>query len=336
MRNKCVNHILKILYAASNNENAKIQLSRFIRAMENTSVQIKVAAYKKSSPINLNVDWTLDCLLNVFKPDLLSLDNENLNIYLEQVKYYNPDLIISDMEFFTSHIANLLDITLWQCSSSLLNFAATNKYDIGLFKSYAYLLAKNNSQRVRQQNNIINNSNCNFIYSHLGDTTNPPALKNNFEWIRPYHTIGKKSIPCQHNIVTGMLGNNKKILALVKKQQDSVVFTESCLEQHAGAWLKDIGNQEEYFCNLKNSNLFVCEGQTSFLADAFYNGKYSVVMTNFKDIECISNSMFSEHLGLSSCIYSTTVDLSLFLNREITIQKNEKIQFLHEKIDELI
>lgn len=327
---------MKILYAAANNENAKIQLARFIAAMEGQPVQIKVAAYKRSSPQHLNIDWTLDCLHNIFKPDHLSLENDNFQTYLAQVTHYSPDLIISDLEYFTSYIANSLDITLWQCSSSLLNFAIQNKYNLGLFKNYSYLLGKNNVMRNGRIVNIIDNSNCNFVYSHFGDTANPPSLKENFDWIRPYHFVGKEATVCQHNVVAGMLGNNKKVLSLLKKQPDSVVFTDSYYERYAGLWTKDIGNQEEYFCNLKNCNLFVCEGQTSFLADAFYNGKYSMVLTNFKDVECVTNDVFSEHLKLSSTVYDTQFDLTPYLNREVVVQKDEKIRFLHEKIEELL
>lgn len=328
--------MFKILYAAQNNTNSGIQLSRFMQAMEGKPVQIKVAAYKKSSPKNLHIDWTLDCLLNIFKPDHISTENGNFQTYFDQVKYYKPDLIISDLEYFTSYIANRLDIILWQCSSSLLNFAVQNIYNLGLFKNYSYLLGKNNAIRTGRFINIIDNSNCNFVYSHFGDTVNPPALKENYQWIRPYHSVGKNAIPCQHNVVAGLLGNNKKILALLKKQSDSVVFTDSYYEKYTGLWVKDIGNQEEYFCNIKNSKLFVCEGQTSFLADAFYNGKYCVVLTNFKDVECVTNDVFSEHLKLSSTVYDSQLDLTLYLNREVAVQKDEKIRFLHEKIMELL
>lgn len=323
---------MKILYAASNNHNAKIQLARFMRAVEGKPFQVKVAAYKKSSPKGLSIDWTLDCLLNVFRPDHLSLENDNLDIYYEQVKSYSPDLVISDLDYFSSYIANSLDVTLWQCSSSLLNYAVQNKYNVGLFKAYSYLLKKNDAARTQRIINILDNSDLNLVYSHFGDAANPPDLKDNFEWVRPYYSVGKVSVPCQHNIVAGMLDSNKKILSILKKQPDSVAFTECFHEKHAGLWVKDIGNAEEYFCNLKNSNLFVCEGQTSFLADAFYNNKYSVTVTNFKDVECVTNSMFSEHLRLSSSVYDQ--NLEPFLGREIETGDNG-IKLLHQRIEEL-
>jgi hypothetical protein len=327
--------MLKILYAAGNCENSRIQLSRFMQAMNNSEHEIKVAAYKISSPKHLNINWTLDCLYNIFKPNYISLENDNLETYYQQVKYYSPDLIISDLEYFTSFIANELNITLWQCSSSLINFAVEQKYNLGLFKNYAYLLQKNNSLRTQRQINIIDNSNCNFVYSHLGDTFQPLSLKRNYQWIRPYHTIGKTSIPCRHNLVAGLLKNDRKIMGLLKKHSDSVAFTEYPHEQHTDLWLKDIDNQEEYFCNLKNCNLFVCEGQTSFLADAFYNKKYSVVMTNFQDLECVTNSVYSEHLNLGATIYQIDKDLSSYLNNPVEVCYNDNIRYLHEQISDL-
>jgi uncharacterized protein (TIGR00661 family) len=327
--------MLKILYAAQNNENAKIALARFTHAMDGKPFIVKVAAYKKSSPKGINIDWTLDALLNIFKPDVISAESDAFNTYYDQVKYYNPDLVISDLEYFTSQVANLLNITLWQCSSSLLNFAVEQKYNVGLFTKYSYLMNKNNALRTQRQINILDNSNYNFVYSHFGDTANPPTLKENYDWIRPYHTVGKDSVPCSHNIVATTLNNNRKILSLLKKQGDSVVFTEHPYEQQSGLWLKDIKNQEEYFCNLKNCNLFVCEGQTSFLADAFYNGKYSLTLTNFQDLECVMNSIFSEHIKLSSMLYQTKDTMDPFFKQTVDNSYNDKIKYLHQWIEEI-
>lgn len=326
---------MKILYAASNNQNAKIQLSRFMKAIQGKPYNVKVAAYKSSSP-NINIDWTLDCLLNIYKPEHISLDNDNFQTYYEQVKYFNPDLIISDLEYFTSHIANVLNITLFQCSSSIINFGLnpTYKYNLGVFKKYAYTFNKNPIQTQRFIN-ILENSNCNFVYSHFGDMDSPPLLKENFEWIRPYHSIGNNYVPCQHNIVAASLDNNKKIVALLKEHQDSVYFSEFCDELYNEISLKDIRNQDEFYCNLRNSNLFVCEGQTSFLADAFYNSKYSIVLPDLEDPECVLNSTISERLNLSTSIYDKNVDLYSYMSAQIPIHLNDKVKFLHERIEEL-
>lgn len=327
--------MLKILYSASNNSGAKIQLARFMKAMQDKPYIIKVAAYKKSSP-KINIDWSLDCLLNIYKPELLTLDNDNFSIYLDQVKYFAPDLIISDLEYFTSQIANILNITLWQCSSSMLNFALSHeeKYNLGAFKHYSYVLNKHPLHTQRTVN-LIDNSNCNFVYSHLGDIDNPPKLNDQFEWIRPYYVIGKYSIPCQHNIIAATLGNNKKIIHLLKNHSDSVVFSDFDGEEYLNLLMKDIGNEAEYACNLKNSNILVCSGQSSFLADAFYNQKYSVILTDLKEAECILNAAFTEKAQIGSAIYDSQIDLNVYLDKQITNQTNETSKFLHERIMEL-
>ena len=235
---------MKILYACSNSMNSRIQLERFVKAMKNKPYQLKIAAYKKSSP-NISIDWTLDCLLNIFKPDHISLENENFETYFHQVKSFNPDLIISDLEYFTSYIANVLNITIWQCGSSLINFALpqSQKHNLGLFKQFYYLFHKVplNNQRII---NMIDNSNHNFVYSHLGDVNREINIKENFEWIRPYHTVGKYSVLCEHNVVAGSLQLNKNVINLLKNYNDSVIFSENCDEEYPNILLKDICNQK--------------------------------------------------------------------------------------------
>lgn len=329
--------MLRILYAAGNNQNARIQLQRFLTAVQDKPYTIKIAAYKQSSPPNVSIDWTLDCLQNMFKPDYFSLDdNDNLQTYYQQVKYYDPDLVISDLEHFTSYIANLLEVTLWQCSSSIINYALNHeqKYSLGLFKRHAYTFNKN-SLDVQRTSNLLDNSNLRGVYSHFGDCETPFSLKEGYEWIRPYHEIGKTTVPCQHNIVAGLLNNDKKILAALQRNFDSVAFTNFPYEKYQNLVLKTFNNQEEYYCNLRNCNLFVCQGQTSFLADAFYNGKFSAVFTDFQDPECIINSEVSANLKLSACVYRAD-DLASLSHNTVTPSYRSGISYLHEKLEDLL
>jgi hypothetical protein len=136
-------------------------------------------------------------------------------------------------------------------------------------------------------------------------------------------------------VVSGTLNSNKKLLSLLKAYPDSVCFTEFLGETYSDPILKSLSNEEEYFCNLKNSNLFMCEGQTSFLADAFYNGKYTAVLTNLEDPECVLNSTISEKLNLSTSIYQTSEDLQPLMNKPILPSLREEIKLLHERIEEL-
>jgi uncharacterized protein (TIGR00661 family) len=327
---------MKILYAASNSYGARIQLARWLEAMRDFDDQIKVAAYKKSSPKGINVDWTLDALLNIYKPEFLSLNNDNLSIYYEQVKDYAPNLIISDLEYFTSYIANSLNVTLWQCSSSLISHAITRRerYNLGLFKYHAHSLNRN-PEHTQRTLNLIDNSNANFVYSHYGDADNPPLLQKNYEWIRPYHQIGKTHTTCAHSIVAGLTTNNKQILAALKRySSDCVAFLESRTEKYQNVMVKDIENEDEYYCNLKNSERFVCQGQASFLADAFYNGKFSLIYPDYEDTESLINSQLSNKLGLGFVI-SPSEDVRYLSAFQVYSGYQGTIKYLHEKIKEL-
>jgi len=326
---------MKILYGASNNLNAKIQLSRFLKAMQGSPHQIKVAAYKMSSPKDINIDWTLDACLNIYRPELLSLYNDNLSTYYEQVKSFEPDLVISDLEYFTSYVANDLNVTLWQCSSSMINYALTRqeKYGLGLFKYHAHSLNRDGIHTQRTVN-VIDNSNCNFVYSHYGDMKEPPALQDGFEWIRPYHQVAKDYIPCQHYVTAGLSSADKRILDVLKKYPDSVAFVENAQEHHENVLIKDIGIADEYYCNLRNSALFVCRGQTSFLADAFYNGKYALIYPNFDDAESITNSHLAYRLGIGRLMLYAD-DLSPFISHKVEPVCLDSVKYLHERIEEL-
>ena len=323
--------MLKILYAAGDNFNAKIQLSRFIKNTIGKPFQLKIAAYKKSSPLNASIDWTLDCLK--FNNPNYTLNHDLFKTYLEQIKYYNPDLIISDLEYFTSYAATHLNINVWQCSSSIINYAFTKKqkYNLGLFKQYSFLFNKN-PVYVQKIINIIDNSNKKLIYSHLGDSLSPPEIKDEYEWIRPYHQTGKISPTCEHNIVAiSSLDSNKKILSLLRDIDDTVLFSPFLGEEYDNITIKTIEDESEYYCNLQNSSIFICEGQSSFLADAFYNKKFCMVVPNYHDHESIIQSVISEKLKLSKNI-SGVDDIEY---QDISYQLNSKIYYLHEIIDRI-
>jgi len=319
--------MLKILYAANNYYNSKIMLWRFFHVMKGLPYQVKYAAYTKSSP-NINIDWTLDALLDPNNPESLSLDNDNVHIYYEQIKTYNPDLIISDLDYFTSHIANVLDITLWQCSSLLMNFAITHKskYNTGLSNQYIHLL-KQDSDNYQKIINIIQNSNENFVYSHFGDSNSPPELKDGFNWIRPYHVVGKPNKPCEHSAIAALLNNNNKVVSALNKQE-SVIFSEFPYESHKNITMKSIWNSTDYYCNIYNSPLYICEGYMSFLADGFYNGKKSILVPNYNDLECITSSLYSNHLGLSQLHQPNISPQSIDVNLN-------NIKMLHQHIEDL-
>lgn len=324
---------MKILYAAANREGSLLQLFRFLLAIKDKLHTIKVAAYKKSTP-NVPIDWNLDALQNIFEPDHISFNNDNLRLYLSQVEYFNPDLIISDLEPFTSYVALLLNKKLWHVSPSLLYYATPHaeKIQLSIYKSYGYLFNKNIKMQQQIKNHIFN-ADKNFIYSHLGDTNLIPNIPTNFEWIRPFYTTGKDSKACQHNLVAGVIKNDKSTINFIKHYEDAVIFTPFLDETYRDVVLKDVYNLTEFGCNIKNCNLFVSVGHADFLADAYYNRKYVFILPNFKEPECIINALYAERFNLGKILYNRkALD---FQPPKQTVNLNPNIKSLLEKIEEI-
>jgi hypothetical protein len=324
----------KIIYSAGNFVNSKIQLSRILDSLNHLSLNIEIAAFKKSSP-PINIDWTLDSLLNPRDANNLNEDNTNFDIYYDQIKKFSPNLIISDLEYFTSKIGIELNIPVWQCSPLLITHSLNhkNKYNSGIFKNFGGLLNNDNlfSQRMI---NIIDNSSRNYIYSHYGDLINAPEIKNNFEWIRPYHKVGKRNRLCNHNLVSATISNSRDIIKLLNNNIDCVVFSD-IKESSSNIEFKSIYSESEYYCNLFNSLLFVTDGQASFLADAFYNNKYTLLPNGIKDPACIINCIFSNYYSISKFINPLEKVDDSYGSKIISIYR-PNIDFLHKKIEEMM
>lgn len=324
---------LKIVYAANNSYDSKIRLWRFLQNVEGENYQIKIAAYKKSSLFQ-NTDWMLDSLLNIFDPSKISFDNDNLKIYYEQVKYFKPDLIISDLEPFTSYIAGLLGVKLWQASPILLSYGLSyaDKYKYGIRKNYSHFF-KHRTSISQHLQNILDNSDRKFIYSHFVDTINMPHINERYEWVRPYHLLGHASKPCQHSVAGAIMEPDKSIYNFLKGIEDSVVFSQFVGEKYSNPTVKDLENEIEYACNLRNSDIFLCQGHTSLLADAFYNEKYSLIFPDFKDLECVSNAVLGEAVQLSKTMYGSKLPQKLEVEK-IMIDYKPSVKFLHQYISE--
>ena len=190
---------MKLLYAVGNRKGGHIQLARLLSTIPSAfeeNIQIKISGFNKSCP-KLHLDWTLDALQNMFNVEHVSFDNDNLRTYYHQVKDYKPDLIISDLELYTSYIGNQLNIPVWQVSSSLLYYGMEQQEKIktNIYRHYSYLFNRQNVNDDILQNILIN-SDRKFIYSHFGDTS-AIKLTKGYEWIRPYHISGQESVPCQ-------------------------------------------------------------------------------------------------------------------------------------------
>ena len=320
---------MKILYAASKRKGAALQLKRILPFL--LPHQVKIAAYYDAN--YQNIDWNLNALLPIGGKEKLPLDGEIIEIYYEQVKYFNPDLIISDLEPFTSHIGNALNIKTWQVSPLLLYYALVDKYHLEIYKNYSYFFK--NADHAQRIKNMIFNSEKNFVYSHFGDLS-LFDLKENFEWIRPYHVLGKYSKTCEHEIVAADLEENLKTLLFINQYDDGILFAKPSLNRYSKIFTKDINNLTEYACNIKNAKYLVNQGMTDFLGDAYYNNKFSWIIPDFNDQEMVVNAIISEKVGLAKIVYDTSIKLNeedVLQFSEIEYQKS--ITFLQDQINML-
>lgn len=306
---------MKLFYAANKSLSSKIQLQRFLQYNQ---YDIKIAAYANSTNL---ADYTLDALDNFINKDSKSFNNENYIILYEAIKKYSPDLIISDLEPYSSSIGVELNIPVWQCSSLnfVYSFNRAFRRKTKVHSKYKILIENLN---IYNQN-IINNSNQNFIYSHFGDTEVYDKILDNFKWARPYFDIGKYSPNCKHNILAICPDNNKTIISNLKKHDDVVVFSELYFEDYKGLKLKDINNEQEYYCNLFNCNKVFTDGNTNYFADAYYNNKPITIFPDYSSVECLFNESIFNWLEISSDAKNVK-----------SVRYNSNVKFLHEYIED--
>lgn len=148
---------------------------------------IKVAAYSRSVQ-NLNCNWNLDCLLDFSgKSKGITFKNSNFALYVREIKKFAPQVIISDVEIYTSYVGLELGVPVWQVSPLLLYYGLEDKGSI--YKYYSGLLSKD-IDRNKYISYILGNADKRLILSHLGDINNRPTALEGYQWIRPnYHII---------------------------------------------------------------------------------------------------------------------------------------------------
>jgi hypothetical protein len=316
---------MKILYAASNRLGSYYQLKRFLQSVQHKNYNIKIATFKKSLG-DLNADYMLDSLLNFTNPEEISF-NGNYVYYYNEIKRFNPDLIISDFEIFTSTIALELNIKLWQFSPINLYYGIDNniKYNLGIHKNYFHLLdssPKKNGYIL----NILNNSNRRFILSHIADTSHHKIIANNYEWARPNFILGDASENIDYFI--SLAQSNKNIIHELKNK-NSVLFSSLAYETFGDMKVLSFLEEHLYSKYIESCKYFISDGTATFSADAFYNQKYNISIPRYDDIETIITAMVNQYYNLG-CI-SNNFDQSNKINIEI----NEQVKFISEYIEEL-
>lgn len=311
---------MKILYSAGNRLGSYYQLKRFLESIKNKNHIVKIAAFKKSL-CNLNADYMLDSLLNFTNPGGPVSFNGNYSYYRNEIKRFNPDLIISDYEIYTSMLATELKIKLWQYSPINIYHALDKKtkQNIGIHKNYSHLI-ESNHKKSEYVDYVMSYSSRKFALSHLCDCDNRPELIG-FEWARPSFILGEDVDVCKY--VIALAASNKKIIDEFKNK-DAILLTPYALEKYDTMKVADI-DSDHYKNALLNCKACINDGTAAFLADSFYNEKYSFSIPRYDDIEPIICSYMNEYCGVGRINFGTP--------QKVDVKINESVKFISEYLD---
>jgi hypothetical protein len=263
---------MKILFGAGKNIGSNIMLSRFLKKAINHD--IKIAAYYRNHKYLHHIDWCLDAISvkrrwgrkNYFKENHgvkgPLIDHYYADLIINDLFEWEPDLVISDCESFTAHVANVLEVPLWYCSP-LLQLIGIDRQDkeipttiIDKTKYYLESLPQADSY---------------LVYSPLCDVSARPLLKDGFEWIRPYYEEPKE------------------------------LTTEEI----------DLSTIQKAIIN----NSLVTTGETSFVSDCLYSGKFSYITPNPFEFEQILNAQLFQWYKVGKNIgRSTNIE---FIKRQV-------------------
>jgi hypothetical protein len=319
---------MKILYAANDSVSSYLQLKRFLSAAP-PNTEIRVSGYRRSLR-EINADYCLDAIIQN--------DDNHVNYYIEEVKIYSPDLIISDMDFLTSFAAVECGIPFWVVSSSMLYEAVDDIYRreaIPLYKYYrAIFKEKRETVKINYQ---IHNAERKLVYSHLGDIPMRPILREGFEWVRPYYVKAIENYESP-TFICNLYDSDKSIIKYVSQLSDVSLFSPLKFETYDGIDHYD-SNDPIYARKIANAYLFFCQGETSLIADAFYNRKYVFLFQDFNNMDSLINYVVADHYSYGQKVFSKkTLEPVLDLldkKIEVDISLNKQVKFLDEYIKEL-
>lgn len=289
---------MRIVYSAGNRVGADTQLYRFLK---NTSHEIKIAAYIKSSNNLSHIDWTLDALYHKYsktdKEKIFDLFNSyniprvgmnEIEILVEEVSEFNPDLIICDYEPIMSNVASAIGAKLWYCSP-------VHMLD-GIDWGYGKLKYRGLLENTRKALPRLPIPDKTFIYSPFCDFEKAPILKSGYEWIRPYHVSCDSS---NNEVGIAVVTDYSRISELSKILNciPPFCFTLFSHSIYNLSHLESINISDEsvYQKVLNNCRWLFTTGDTNFISDALYGNINRVAVSpDLDDIEALLNAILIE------------------------------------------
>ncbi len=296
---------MKIVYSCSNRIGAGVQLTRFLRQIGD-SHEVLIAGFRRPTESITHIDWTLDALRHRYssknKQELIKLFGyhglpdvgfDELSILLEEISEYNPDLVICDAEPIVANIAKVLDLRLWYCSP--LHLLDGVKWGPGQIK-YRARLEKHKKLLAK-----LPTAERTFVYSPFGDIQPCPELKPGYEWMQPYHvhSDGAKSGG------VAIVKDGERVSILSKILNCVPPFDLTLFSRHkydlshlTSISMLDEVNRDIYRDIVSRSSWVFTTGETSFVADAVYNGAKVCIAPDLNDPETLLNAILIRHYGL--------------------------------------
>jgi hypothetical protein len=297
---------MRILFAINKTTESKHLLKRSLPFLSNHTVKT-AGYYGYCDKVDINI--------NAFVNPNSFLFFDKLSNYYNEVKRFNPELIITDCEPVTSFLATYFTCPVYQIINKFFHYAITTEYQ------RKAKLKKHVSSIYRSgYPEILKNADRVFVYSHFGDLG--LQLKDNVTWIRPYFKLGKTSKVCAHDHVV-LVYDYRKILSNIKSNDLVIYYDKNFTMNHKSY------DSEDYYHNIKNAKYIITESCSHLLADCYYNGKYPHICMDISDMSSISNTYLSDYYYTGKRIYiKDKLNLSDLELPEVFIEKD--IKYLHE------
>jgi hypothetical protein len=313
--------VKKILYATANKLSSYTQYERFAVAIKDKDYSLKLASFYGG---NYNYDFNIGYMKSLGIRDDLSIHNKNLQDYYDFIKRFSPDIIITDAEVITAHIAFSLNIKTINVSSSLIRVGVPqfvrSRGNLVFYSSH-----NQNENYMSNHKYIAENSDLNLIYSPLADLGLP--TNDNFKWTRPYHLPLSKFKSGNIAIFTN---SDKKDLIKIRNLDVDVIHTPSYNEHYEGFELQ---NPKEYDGCPVNAKYLVSNGQADYVADALYNGKIPIIFPDYTQDDSRYAACMNEAYKISSTYYH---DRCVVMNKPPKIKRDPSIKYLHEYLEDLL
>lgn len=329
---------MKILYSAGNRVGANSQLYRFLASLPKEHT-IRIAAYLKSSHSLAHIDWTLDSLYhniiskkksielrNLFgHPNVPTINIENATVLLSEAIEFEPDLIISDGEPISAHIAKTLGVELWYCS-------AVHMLD-GIDWGHAQLRYLSLLENTRKALSTMPEPDRIFVYSPFCDVAFRPVLKEGYEWMQPYHVIGCDSDKEYENIfIINEYERFSPIVKIINSLSERVALVSPYSESFNNIDLFLNNDDESYKKLLGCCKKVFTTGETSYVADAIYNKKNICIAPSLNDPETLLNAILVKEYSVGVDIGQVELMDVFALNQlEEALSINNKIDFLSKQ-----